>query len=62
MTMKDEIMQRLIAAVNALNTIPVSGKQNLANLSGSINVIEEVLGMLDGADIVQKAAEKAKGK
>ncbi|WP_304433391.1 hypothetical protein [Acutalibacter muris] len=60
--MKDEIMQRLIAAVNALNTIPVSGKQNLANLSGSINVIEEVLGMLDGADIVQKAAEKAKGK
>lgn len=60
--MKDEIMQRLIAAVNALNTIPVSGKQNLANLSGSINVIEEVLGMLDGTDIVQKAAEKAKGK
>lgn len=60
--MKDEIMQRLIAAVNALNTIPVSGKQNLANLSGSINVIEEVLGMLDGADIVQKTAEKAKGK
>lgn len=60
--MKDEIMQRLIAAVNALNTIPVSGKQNLANLSGSINVIEEVLGMLDGADIVQKAAEKAKDK
>ena len=60
--MKDEIMQRLIAVVNALNTIPVSGKQNLANLSGSINVIEEVLGMLDGADIVQKAAEKAKGK
>lgn len=55
-------MQRLIAAANALNTIPVSGKQNLANLSGSINVIEEVLGMLDGADIVQKAAEKAKGK
>jgi hypothetical protein len=55
-------MQRLIAAANALNTIPVSGKQNLANLSGSINVIEEVLGMLDGADIVQKTAEKAKGK
>nr|WP_290463299.1 hypothetical protein [Acutalibacter muris] len=60
--MKDEIMQRLIAAANALNTIPVSGKQNLANLSGSINVIEEVLDMLDDADIVQKAAEKAKGQ
>ena len=60
--MKDEIMQRLIAAVNALNTNPERVKQNLSNLSGSINVIEEVLGMLDGADIVQKAAEKAKGK
>lgn len=60
--MKDEIMQRLIAVGNALNTIPVSGKQNLANLSGSISIIEEVLNMLDGADIVQKAADKAKGK
>lgn len=60
--MKDEIMQRLITVANVLNTIPVSGKQNLANLSGSINVIEEVLGMLEGADVVQKAAEKPKGK
>ncbi len=60
--MKDEIMQRLIAVGNVLNTIPVSGKQNLANLSGSISIIEEVLNMLDGADVVQKAADKAKGK
>ena len=60
--MKDEIMQRLVAVANALNTITVSGKQNLANLSGSINIIEEVLNMLDGADVVHKAAEKAKGK
>ena len=41
--MKDEIMQRLIAAGNVLNTIPVSGKQNLANLSGSISIIEEAI-------------------
>ena len=60
--MKDEIMQRLIAVANALNTIPVSGKQNLANLSGSINVIEEILGMLENADVVQKVADKTKGK
>lgn len=60
--MKDEIMQRLIAVASALNTIPVSGKQNLANLSGSINVIEEVIGMLEGADVVQKATDKTKGK
>lgn len=55
-------MQRLIAVASALNTIPVSGKQNLANLSGSINVIEEVIGMLENADVVQKAADKAKGR
>lgn len=60
--MKEEIMQRLIAVANALNTVPVSGKQNLANLSGSINIIEEVIGMLDSADITQKAPDEAKGK
>lgn len=60
--MKDEVMQRLIAVINALNTISVSGKQNLANLSGSISVIEEVLGMLENADIIQKEADKAKSK
>ncbi len=58
--MKDEIMRRLIAAVNALNTIPVSGKQNLANLSGSIAVIEEIANMLENADIIDtmKKADK----
>ncbi len=50
--MKDEIMNRLGVILNALNIIPVSGKQNLANLSGSIALIEEVLEMLDGADVV----------
>ena len=40
--MKDEIMQCIAVVLNALNTIPVSGKQNLANLSGSIATIEEV--------------------
>lgn len=50
--MKNEVMQRLIAALNALNMIPVSGKQNLANLSGSISVIEEVVEMLEHAEVV----------
>lgn len=60
--MKDEIIQRLIAVANALNTIPVSGKQNLANLSGSIGVIEEVIGMLGNADISTKTSDKTNGK
>ena len=47
--MKDEIMNRLAAVLNALNAVSVNGKQNLANLSGSIAVIEEVAAMLSDA-------------
>lgn len=49
--MKDEIMQRLNVVLNALNNTSVSGKSNLANLSGSIAVLEEVCGMLSDAVI-----------
>lgn len=49
--MKDEIMQRLNVVLNALNNTSVSGKANLANLSGSIAVLEEVCGMLSDAVI-----------
>lgn len=58
--MKDEIMQMLIAVLNALNSISVSGKPNLANLSGSIAIIEEITGMLENAEIVDtmKKADK----
>ena len=49
--MKDEIMNRLAAVLNALNAVSVNGKQNLANLSGSIAVIEEVAAMLGEASI-----------
>lgn len=58
--MKDEIMQRLSIVLNALNNTSVSGKQNLANLSGSIAVLEEVTQILNSAEIVEaaKSAEK----
>lgn len=55
--MNEEIVQQLTIVLNALNTIPVSGKQNLANLSGSIAVIEEIIGTLENAE-----AAAAKGK
>lgn len=55
--MKDEIMQRIAVVLNALNTVLVSGKQNLANLSGSIAVIEEIAGMLEGADVTAVTTE-----
>lgn len=56
--MKEEIMQRFAVVLNALNSIPVSGKQNLANLSGSIAVIEEMVEMLGGAEITDVSKKK----
>lgn len=47
--MKEEVMQKLGAILNALNIITVNGKSNLVNLSGSIAVIEEVMTMLNKA-------------
>lgn len=58
--MKDEIMQRLTVTLNALNSISVSGKANLANLSGSIAMLEEIGTMLSEAEI--KSKEDAAGK
>ena len=51
--MKTEIMQRLNLILGALNSISVSGKSNLANLSGSIAMLEEMAQMLNGAEIVE---------
>jgi hypothetical protein len=51
--MKTEIIQRLNLILGALNSISVSGKSNLANLSGSIAMLEEVAQMLNGAEIVE---------
>ena len=41
--MKEDILQRLDLTLGALNSISVKGKENLANLSGSIAMIEEVM-------------------
>lgn len=58
--MKNEIMQKLSAVINALNSISVSGKNNLANLSGSISVLEEVAITLNDAIITEKEKENDK--
>ena len=54
--MRDDIMQRLTVVLNALNNTSVSGKANLANLSGSIAVLEEVCGILSEALITTNDA------
>lgn len=60
--MKNEIMQKLSAVINALNSISVSGKNNLANLSGSISVLEEVAITLNDAIVTEKEKEKENDK
>lgn len=58
--MKNEIMQKLSAVINVLNSISVSGKNNLANLSGSISVLEEVAITLNDAIVTEKEKENDK--
>lgn len=53
--MKNQIVQRLALVLNALNSTSVSGKANLANLSGSIAMLEEVVNILNTAEIVTEA-------
>lgn len=56
--MKDSIIESIIAVVNALNSISVSGKQNLANLSGSIYTLENVLSSIKSCDIVDNGKQE----
>ena len=58
--MKEKIMQELQAVVNALNTISVSGKENLGKLGGSISVLENIFGVLSNAEVKEPAKEKGK--
>lgn len=44
--MNEEIRTQLAQVLQALNSISVSGKANLANLAGSISVLEDILRQL----------------
>ena len=59
--MKDEVINRLVAVLNALDNISVRGKPNLANLSGSIAILEETRDILLGCEIT-KGEEQPKDK
>lgn len=52
--MKEDIMQRISVVLNALNSVSVNGKANLANLSGSIAMLEEIASLLSHADVTEK--------
>ncbi len=50
--MKEEILKRLNVVLNALNSVEVRGRSNLANQSGSIAMIEEVCAILSDAEVI----------
>nr|DAY87630.1 MAG TPA: hypothetical protein [Caudoviricetes sp.] len=60
--MKEDIMQRLTVTLNALNSVSVSGKANLANLSGSIAMLEEIASLLNSAVITPNEDATDKNK
>lgn len=60
--MKEDIMQRLTVTLNALNSVSVNGKVNLANLSGSIAMLEEVASLLNSAVITPNEDATDKNK
>ena len=59
--MKDDILQKINAVLTALNNTTVCGKGNLANLSGSIAVLEEIYGIIYQSTI-EKAISDTKDK
>lgn len=56
--MEQEILQQIISVVNALNTVTVNGKYNLAQLGGSISVLEKVCEMLQQSTEKEKTQDK----
>ncbi len=57
--MKEEILTNLTTVANVLNNISVSGKANLANLSGSIQMLEKVIEKLANASIEEVKPKEA---
>lgn len=43
------VVTRLNMVINALNTVTVSGKQNCANISGSIDILEGIVAEMSQA-------------
>lgn len=56
--MKNEIMQKIGAVINALNNVSVMGEQNLANMSGSITVLKEVVSQLNACEFATEKETK----
>lgn len=53
-TVKEQILDRLMAVYNALDRVSVCGKNNLINVSGSMAAIEEIERMIVACDIKEQ--------
>lgn len=58
--MKNEIIQKLGAVINALNNVYVKGEQNLANLSGSITILKEIAEQVNTLEVKTFNEDKSK--
>lgn len=58
--MKNEIIQKLGAVINALNNVYVKGEQNLANLSGSITILKEIAEQVNTLEVKTFNEDKRK--
>lgn len=58
--MKEDFLKCLAVVLNALDNITVQGRQNLANLSGSIAILEEMRNNLLECEITQRKKEEKK--
>lgn len=56
--MRQQLIDNINAVLGALNSITVSGKANLANLVGSINILENIGSAIASMDIPEGAQEK----
>ena len=57
-----ELCAELGSVVGALNTVATSGAQNLLNLGGSINLINEVIKVLNCKPEPDKTADVEEGR
>ena len=54
----EEIYGRLTSVINALNAIETHGRNNLLNLGGSINILEEIARSIKEAEKTDKGEDK----
>lgn len=57
--MKEELIQQLGLIIQALNNVSVSGETNLANLSGSIQMLKQLATVLSGAEVSAPKADES---